>query len=94
VILFLIVLVLSETVLVLVFEIVFEIETCHPALTWQTSRQLKSTLVQIVEVVTEDGDHFLWGAGADRMGECGDAVEHPSEKAAEHKQTSTIRPGC
>ena len=38
------------------------------------------------------------GAGADRMGECGDAVEQASGRADEHEheheQTSTIRLGC
>ena len=52
---------------------------------------MKSKLVQIVEVVAEDGDELQWGAGADRMGECGDAVEQASGRAGEHEheQTST-----
>ena len=51
-----------------------------------------------MEVVAEDGDELQWGAGADRMGECGDAVEQASGRADEHEheheQTSTIRLGC
>ena len=45
--------------------------------------------MQIVEVVAEDGDELQWGAGADRMGECGDAVEQASGRAGEHEHEQT-----
>ena len=38
-----------------------------------------------MEVVKEDGDEIQWGAGADRMKKCGDAVEQASGRAGEHE---------
>ena len=49
--------------------------------------------MQTVEVVTEDGDELQWATGADRMGECGDAVEQASGRAGEHEH-ELLRTDC